>query len=221
MRGWERALSVLEALCERGQAVGHGWTLDTEFLLLHQQQAGALAGQGLVELAGREDRAELSVLEGRPVRWAARLTPHGHDTLTYGRIRPRADPAAADTGGRQVVELIPSQMAALRVFTGLDGRLRVPPAEGLAEQVRAAACDHGINRWRLHLTPEQITSVAYGFWLHRMTGSAAEAKRFAREYGALHNPFPSELDEIAAGADAAAPTLGPAVEPGREFSGRG
>ncbi|MET7728292.1 hypothetical protein ABZT44_47415 [Streptomyces mirabilis] len=23
----------------------------------------------------------------------------------------------------------------------------------------------------MHLTPEQITSVAYGLWLHRMTGS--------------------------------------------------
>jgi hypothetical protein len=32
MRSWERALSVLEAPYERGQAAGHGWTLDTEFL---------------------------------------------------------------------------------------------------------------------------------------------------------------------------------------------
>jgi hypothetical protein len=30
--------------------------------------------------------------------------------------------------------------------------------------------------------------VAYGLWLHRMTGSAAKANRFAREYGAVHNP---------------------------------
>ncbi|MFJ9482739.1 DUF6417 family protein [Streptomyces mirabilis] len=49
--------------------------------------------------------------------------------------------------------------------------MRVPSAKGLAEQVRSASCDHGIKRWRLHLTPEQITSVAYGLWLHRMTGS--------------------------------------------------
>ncbi|MFG2425940.1 DUF6417 family protein [Streptomyces sp. NPDC048448] len=119
---------------------------------------------------------------------AARLTSHGHDTLAYGRIRPRADPVSAETGGGQVVELLPSQMAALRVSTGLAGQLRVPAAEGLAEQVRAASCDHEVNRWRLYLTPGQIASVAYGFWLHRMTGSAAEAKRFAREYGALYNP---------------------------------
>ncbi|MFE4821915.1 DUF6417 family protein [Streptomyces sp. NPDC056704] len=54
------------------------------------------------------------------------------------------------------------------------------PADGLAEQVRAASCDHGIKRWRLYLTQEQMGSVAYGLWLHRMTGSAAEANRFAR-----------------------------------------
>ncbi|MFC9633789.1 DUF6417 family protein [Streptomyces mirabilis] len=58
----------------------------------------------------------------------------------------------------------------------------------MAEQVRSASCDHGIKRVRLHLTPEQITSVAYGFWLHRMTGSATEATRLAREYGTVHTP---------------------------------
>ncbi|WP_329528497.1 DUF6417 family protein [Streptomyces sp. NBC_01462] len=188
MRNWEKVLPVLEALYERGQATGHGWTLDTEFLLPHQQHAGALASQSLVELAGREDRAELSVLVGQPVRWAARLTPHGHDTLIYGRIRPRADQAPHKTATGQMVELMPSQMAALRVFTGLAGQLQVPPADGLAEQVRAASCDHGIKRWRLHLTPEQIESVAYGFWLHGLTGSAAEANRFNREYDAIYRP---------------------------------
>ncbi|MER5927257.1 DUF6417 family protein [Streptomyces mirabilis] len=189
MRGWERALSVLEALGERGQAAEHGWTMDTELLPAHQQQVNALENQALVELAGREDRAELSALEGRLVRWAARLTPYGHDTLAYAQSRPRPEstPAEADPG-RQLVELIPSQMAALRVFIALSGRLRVPPAAGLAEQVRSASCDHGIKRWRLHLTPEQIASVGYGLWLHRMTGSAAEANRFAREYGVAHNP---------------------------------
>lgn len=34
-----------------------------------------------------------------------------------------------------MVELIPSQMAALRVFVGLTGQFRVPPADGLADQV--------------------------------------------------------------------------------------
>ncbi|KPI20687.1 hypothetical protein OK006_9469 [Actinobacteria bacterium OK006] len=32
-----------------------------------------------------------------------------------------------------------------------------------------------------------MNSVAYGLWLHRMTGSAAEANRFAREYGVVHS----------------------------------
>ncbi|MFE2320458.1 DUF6417 family protein [Streptomyces sp. NPDC059441] len=189
MRNWERALAVLEALCERGQAAGHGRTLDTELLPPHQQQVNALENQGLVELAEREDRAELSVLEGRPVRWAARLTPYGHDTFAYGCSRPRAEPPPCEAASdRQLVELIPSQMAALRVFVGLADQLRVPPADGLAEQVRAASCDHGIKRWRLYLTQKQMESVAYGLWLHRMTGSAAEANRFAREYGVAHSP---------------------------------
>ncbi|WP_328512881.1 DUF6417 family protein [Streptomyces mirabilis] len=152
-----------------------------------------------MELACREDRAELSVLEGRPVRWAARLTPHGYDTITYGRSRPRAEPSLAAEGPRRLVELIPSQMAALRVFIGLADRLRVPPADGLAEQVRAASCDHGIKRWQLYLTQEQITSAAYGFWLHRMTGSAAEANRFGREYGVVYTP-PSDAGNRAAGS---------------------
>ncbi|WP_371651923.1 DUF6417 family protein [Streptomyces mirabilis] len=142
-----------------------------------------------MELAGRDDRAELSALEGRPVRWAARLTPYGYDTLTYGCSRPRAEPPPGEAApDRQLVELIPSQMAALRAFVGLTGQLRAPPADGLAEQVRTASCDHGIKRWRLYLTQKQMNSVAYGLWLHRMTGSAAEANRFAREYGVVHSP---------------------------------
>ncbi|MEU2742592.1 DUF6417 family protein [Streptomyces sp. NPDC007095] len=203
MRSWERALSVLEALCERGQAAGHGWTLDAELLPPHQQQVNALESQGLVELAGREERAELSALEGRPVRWAARPTSYGHDTLAYGCSRPRAEPpSGGEEADRQVVELIPSQMAALRVFVGLTGGLRVPPTDGLAEQVRSASCDHGIKRWRLYLTQEQMESVAYGLWLHRMTGSAAEANRFAREYGVVHSPARASDNPSAAGGAA-------------------
>ncbi|MFE5088617.1 DUF6417 family protein [Streptomyces mirabilis] len=221
MRSWERALSVLEALRERGQAVGHGWTLDTELLPAHQQQVNALEIQGLVELAGREDRAELSALEGRPVRWAARLTPHGHDTLTYGCSRPRAEPSlGGEEADRQVVELIPSQMAALRVFVGLTGQLRVPPADGLAEQVRTASCDHGIKRWRLYLTTEQIASVAYGLWLHRMTGSAAEANRFGREYGVVHSPAGAG-DEGPPAADGRPSAAGATAPRDAGASGRG
>ncbi|MFE4998968.1 DUF6417 family protein [Streptomyces mirabilis] len=189
MRSWERALSVLEALCERGQAAGHGWTLDTELLPPHQQQVNALEGQGLVELACREDRAELSVLEGRLMRWAARLAPYGHDTLTYGRSRPRAGLSPGEAASdRQLVELIPSQMAALRVFVGLADQLRVPPADGLAEQVRTASCDHGIKRWRLYLTQEQMWSVAYGLWLHRRARSPPRRAWRPTRCRRLHSP---------------------------------
>ncbi|MGW1506088.1 hypothetical protein ACWCQW_47875 [Streptomyces mirabilis] len=78
MRGWERTLSVREALCERGQAAGHGWTLGVELLQPHQQHVNAFENQGLAEFPGLEDLAELSALEGRRVRWAPCLTPCGH-----------------------------------------------------------------------------------------------------------------------------------------------
>ncbi|MFE2669260.1 DUF6417 family protein [Streptomyces mirabilis] len=125
-----------------------------------------------------------------PGRWAARLTLCGHDTLTYGQSRPwpSPPPGGEEETDRQAVELIRPQMAALRVFVGLADRLRVPPAAGLAEQVRTASCDHGIKRWRLYLTQGQVASVAYGLWLHRMTGSAAEANCFARDCGVVHSP---------------------------------
>ncbi|WP_328512948.1 DUF6417 family protein [Streptomyces mirabilis] len=93
-------------------------------------------------------------------------------------------------------------MAALRVFVGLADQLQVPPADGLAEQVRTASCDHGIKRWRLYLTPEQMESVAYGLWLHRMTGSAAEANCFGREYGVVHSPARASDHPSAGGAAA-------------------
>ncbi|GAX57859.1 DUF6417 family protein [Streptomyces olivochromogenes] len=113
----------------------------------------ALESQGLVELACREDRAELSALEGWPVRWAARLTPYGHDTLAYAESRPRPESTSGEADPeRQLVKLIPWQMAALRVFVGLTGRLWVPPVAGLAEQVRTTSCGHGIKRWQLHLS---------------------------------------------------------------------
>ncbi|MCX5559488.1 DUF6417 family protein [Streptomyces sp. NBC_00038] len=195
MRTWEKTLSVLEALGERGQAAGHGWVLDTEVLPTQRENVTALEKHGLVELAGREDRAELSAREGRAVRWAARLTLYGHDTLAYAqpRLQPAPSPGGTDSD-RRLVELIPSQMTALRHFVQLTGQLRVPPADGLAEEARTALCDHGIKRWRLYLTQEQIESVAYGFWLHRMTGSAAEANRFGREYGVMSfHPRPENV----------------------------
>ncbi|MFF3663207.1 DUF6417 family protein [Streptomyces olivochromogenes] len=118
-------------------------------------------------------------------------------------VPPRAEPPPGEAApDRQLVELIPSQMAALRVFVGLTNQLRVPPAGGLAEQVLTASCDHEIKRWRLYLTPEQMGSVAYGLWLHRMTGSAAEANRSGRGYGVVHSPARASDNPSAAGAAA-------------------
>ncbi|MFE2266632.1 hypothetical protein [Streptomyces griseosporeus] len=93
---------------------------------------------GLAELAGREVRAELSAWEGCPVRWAARLTGHGHDVLAYhhhgsGTSRPGA------RAGQTLVQLRPAQMDAVRVSVSLTAdHLDFAPAPGLEEQVRAA-----------------------------------------------------------------------------------
>ncbi|MFE2969320.1 DUF6417 family protein [Streptomyces sp. NPDC059340] len=42
--------------------------------------------------------------------------------------------------------------------------------------------------WGHRSRSKPVASVAYRLWLHRMTGSAAQANRFAPEYGAVHNP---------------------------------
>ncbi|MFD7472868.1 hypothetical protein ACFV8Z_11930 [Streptomyces sp. NPDC059837] len=93
MRNGEKALPVLEALREREEEAVHGWVLDSGFLLSHQRSVSALESPGLVEPAGREDRAQLSAWEGRPVRWPARLTPPAGRPTT-GRRGPavRAGP---------------------------------------------------------------------------------------------------------------------------------
>ncbi|WP_443057751.1 DUF6417 family protein, partial [Streptomyces sp. IBSBF 2806] len=196
----DRTVTVLQAVADRQEAAGHGWALDQDLRPV-KQRVFSLAARGLVALAGRDDRAELSAWEGlrwaaRPtpcghdlllysrwegLRWAARPTPCGHDLLLYSRLRPQ--PARDEPGpGLRRVELIPAQMTALRLFVALTGRLRVAPSEGLAERVRGARREAGTNRHVLYLSQEQMESVAYGFWLHKMSGSALEANRFARDY---------------------------------------
>ncbi|MFF2518391.1 DUF6417 family protein [Streptomyces sp. NPDC058086] len=98
--------------------------------------------------------------------------------------------------------------------------LRVSPTDGLAEQVRTTSCDHGIKPWREHLTPEQMESAAYALWLHGMTGSAAEANRFAREYGVARAPSPAEQDGSAPGA-VVTTAPGKAAPRGAGSNGRG
>ncbi|MGF1238298.1 DUF6417 family protein [Streptomyces sp. 2-6] len=129
-------------------------------------------------------RAELSAREGRPVRWAARLPPVGHDVLTYpdaGQAPVPQPDGPAD--GEQLVELRPAEMGTVRRYVQVGERLRVRPADGLAERVRGAAFDRSGNRWSLFLTGEQIESVAYALYLHSVGGSVAEANRFARTCG--------------------------------------
>ncbi|MGW0584662.1 hypothetical protein ACWD25_54255 [Streptomyces sp. NPDC002920] len=107
----------------------------------------AAVRHGLAELADREARAELSAYEGGPVVWAARLSSHGHDVLTFGDASPvPASHPMPPEAGEHAIELRPAQMDALRVYAGPGDRLRVPPADGLTERVRTAHFDRPSNR---------------------------------------------------------------------------
>ncbi|MER6066588.1 DUF6417 family protein [Streptomyces sp. NPDC001792] len=127
-------------------------------------------------------RAELSATEGRPILWAARLSPHATTcsptrapALLPSRTRTRRTTKCWSSCGRRRW----THCAHMRIGV----LLRVPPAEGLAERVRTACFDRSGNRWPLCLNSEHIESVAYAFHLRSMGGSVTEANRFAREYG--------------------------------------
>lgn len=190
LRNAENRIALLDMLWEHEQTTREAWVVDCVPVQV-QQRVEALVSGGLVELANREIRAELSARLSRPVRWAARLTSSGHDAHTYAHARP---PQCFDEPGpgpgERLVELRPAQMDAVRVFVSLARDLTTGPAEGLAERVRTAPFSRRDNRWRLFLTQEQTTSVAYALYLHRLTKSEAEANSFARDYGIVYRPSP-------------------------------
>ncbi|MEU1520232.1 DUF6417 family protein [Streptomyces sp. NPDC005811] len=124
------------------------------------------------------------------MRWAARLAPPGHDLLLYHRAHPRQTTPADAGPGRQRVELRLSQMAALLLAVSLADRLQQPLADALTDQVRAARCDHLVKRWVLHPTEDQLAGIAYVFWLHKTTGSAAEARASPATPATPTNPPP-------------------------------
>ncbi|MGW7821809.1 DUF6417 family protein [Streptomyces puniciscabiei] len=187
MPGRKTFLEALRALRDREEAADHGWVLLGMLRPDHHKAVESAAGQGLVELAGREMRAELSVYEGGPVVWAARLTGHGRDALVYTEASPAPERRLGGPDhGEQLVELRRSEMDALRLYVHLGARLCVPPADGLEEKVRTAR-QLG-SRWVLYLNEEQVASVAYAFYLRSVGGSGAEANRFGREYGVVFHP---------------------------------
>ncbi|MGW7821947.1 DUF6417 family protein [Streptomyces puniciscabiei] len=182
MRGRKSWLEALRVLRDLEKDAEWGWVLTGELSLRQQRAVEEAAGQGLVELADREMRAELSAYEDRAIRWAARLSPQGHDVLAYAHAGPV--PAAQNQGpaqGERLIELYRAELEALSRYVHIADQLRRPAADGLAERVRTAR-QLG-NRWLLRLNEEQIESVAYAFYLRAMGGSAGEANRFAREYG--------------------------------------
>ncbi|MFF4363489.1 DUF6417 family protein [Streptomyces sp. NPDC001604] len=192
MRNSEKRIAMLDVLWEHEQAAHGAWALDHAVPVPVQQQVEALVGEGLVELADRQIRAEMSARLSRPVRWAARLTPYGRDVRTYAHARPPQPTGGPEPGpGEQLVELRPAQMDAVRVFVSLARDLATGPAEGLAERVRTAPFSRSGNCWQLCLTEEQTTSVAYALYLHRLSRSEAEANRFARDYNIVYRTVPA------------------------------
>ncbi|MER6062361.1 DUF6417 family protein [Streptomyces sp. NPDC001792] len=183
MRDKTSRVELLRALRDREQQGQQGWVLSSDLPPGLQQAAEAAARQGLVRLADREMRAELSAYEGRPVLWAARLTAEAHDALAYAEASPAPAPRSQPAEGERLIELRPVEMDAVRVYLSIRRELRVPPADGLAERVRTAFYDRPNNRWTMCLTPEQIESVAYALHLRSISGSITEANRFARAYG--------------------------------------
>ncbi|MFF5185706.1 hypothetical protein ACFY30_18340 [Streptomyces sp. NPDC000345] len=151
----DKTLDLLRTVEARRRRAEHGWAVDAVLAPVKQRVLN-LADRGLLELAGREERATLSAGEGRPVRWAARLAPDGHDLLLYAASRPRhTAPTDGPGPGRRRVELCLSQMAALWQAVSLGTHLQRPLADGLTDQVRTARCDHRVKRWVLHLTDDR------------------------------------------------------------------
>lgn len=191
MRNRDKRIAALETLDAGELRARHGWVLDDQAPAAVQHSVEQVVGEGLAELADRDTRAELSALTARPVRWAARLTPHGRNALLYARALQLPVPGPQEPApGEQAVHLRPAQMDALRRFVALAPDLANPPAGGLAERVRAAYFSRTDNRWLLCLTQQQVTSVAYGLYLHRLTGSEAEANQFARDYDIIYRLSP-------------------------------
>ncbi|MER6784256.1 DUF6417 family protein [Streptomyces sp. NPDC000658] len=53
-----------------------------------------------------------------------------------------------------------------------------------------------------------MESVAYGFWLHKMSGSALEANRFACDYNLAHHPVPTTPSSVSTRASAGLTSFG-------------
>ncbi|MGW6269360.1 MULTISPECIES: DUF6417 family protein [unclassified Streptomyces] len=157
---------------------------------LDERAMGPLVKLGLARMASREEQAELSAKAGYPVPWAVRLTADGRDALLYAQVRATPPRAEEPVPGLQQVGLRRSELDALRRYTALAEQLHHGPAPGLRSAVEAARFSAASNRWVIHVSGEQMHSVARAFFLERLSGSAAPANRFARVYGVHYTPPP-------------------------------
>lgn len=197
--------ALLEALRTAHQASPHGWV--TETLGLSRGSVDQIVRVGLAEWADQIQRAELSAYAGRPVAWAARPSSEGHDVLLYTEARtrptPQPPPEPEPGPGLREVALLPSEMTMVRLYLALADRLQRPPATGLDEAVRTARFRKETNRWLLHVTDEQMASIAYAFYLEGHWGHVTAANRFGRTYGLVHRPRTSPVGSTEAAAESA------------------
>ncbi|WP_190079370.1 DUF6417 family protein [Streptomyces longisporoflavus] len=156
---------------------------------LDERATGPLVRLGLARAAPRAQRAELSAEAGRPVAWAVQLTDDGWDALLYARARA-APTAEAPAPGLQQVGLRRSDLDTLRRYLALRGQLRRGPAPGLEAAVEAARFSVASNRWVIHVSGEQMESMARAFFLEGLGGSAGAANRLDRVYGVRYAPSP-------------------------------
>lgn len=191
MRRSKSRYALLEALSTAHRASTHGWV--TETLGLSHDSVVQLVAAGLAEWADPVQRAELSAYAGTGIAWAARPSSAGHDILLYSEARncpaPQPSPEPEQPGPGQVeVALLPSEMTMVQFYLGLADRLQYPPAAGLDKAVCTARFRKEANRWLLHVTSEQIASIAYAFYLEGHWGHVTAANRFCRNYGIMHRP---------------------------------
>lgn len=155
---------------------------------LDERTMSPLVKLGLARVAPREEQAELSAKAGRPILWAVQLTADGWDALLYAQVRATPPAVEEPAPGLQQVGLRRSELDALRRFLDIRGQLHQGPASGLRSAVEAARFNAASNRWVVHVSGEQMQSMARAFFLERLGGSAAPANRFARVYGVSYPP---------------------------------
>jgi hypothetical protein len=182
VRNWERALS-LEALCERGQAAGHGWTLEMELLPPHQQvtvlENQGVRGEGTAPVPPRAPKpglrplgvgmsGEVSGVDLARVALRAALEAARKNGGSGRAVKPKPRTASAvRRGGREPLDLgtaIGPGSSRPSALPCADGReANAPDLAGYVAAVprpvriicAATRCGRGLSSW-MPVTPRPL-----------------------------------------------------------------